>query len=246
MIIIQNPPMFSTSAAQRAAIKPQLDRLFPNFRTGGDYYRVAIKSRLIPGVTVLDAGCGQGGIITEFRPDINCLVGADLDLNALDQNPNLDERLFGDLAVIGKPDASIDLVVGEFVLEHLADPAAVLNELKRVIKPGGAMIWLTPNIRHPVMALSRLTPRIWHDWWKRKVLNKTEKVHAAHYRANTPETIKALTNQAGLRLEKIELAGNPEYLAVTRLMISPSIRLEKYLRDHHSTRQMYMVIVMKK
>lgn len=238
--------MFPDTAAQRAAIKPNLTRLFPEFRTGGDFYRQAIRQALKSGLVVLDAGCGQGGIISEFQPAIDHLIGVDIDREALKQNQYLNERLENDLSAISLPDVSVDLIVGEFVLEHLADPPAVLAELKRILKPGGQMIWLTPNIHHPVMALSRLTSRHWHTWWKRSVLHKSEQVHDAYYRVNTPRAINALAHKVGLIIEKLDLAGNPEYLAIAKPMVIPAIRLEKYLYNSHPHRQMYMVVTMVK
>jgi SAM-dependent methyltransferase len=43
------------------------------------------------------------------------------------------------------PDASFDIVGSINVLEHVDDPAAFLNELLRVLKPGGHLITACPN-----------------------------------------------------------------------------------------------------
>jgi len=50
------------------------------------------------------------------------------------------------------------MVVSEFVLEHLAHPSRVFAEAARILKIGGAFIFLTPNRLHPVMAASSMLP----------------------------------------------------------------------------------------
>jgi ubiquinone/menaquinone biosynthesis C-methylase UbiE len=51
-----------------------------------------------------------------------------------------------DLGVV--PDASYDFVVASHVLEHIANPLRALQEWKRVLKPGGALLALVPDRRH--------------------------------------------------------------------------------------------------
>lgn len=54
------------------------------------------------------------------------------------------------------PNASFDGLTFTYLLRYVADPAATLRELARVLKPGGAMA-----------SLDFLTPRnrFWHWWW---------------------------------------------------------------------------------
>jgi 2-polyprenyl-3-methyl-5-hydroxy-6-metoxy-1,4-benzoquinol methylase len=51
---------------------------------------------------------------------------------------------------------SFDLIVCLWVLEHLERPQAVLREVLRVLRPGGHFIFLTPNLRNPLLLLNRL------------------------------------------------------------------------------------------
>ena len=43
---------------------------------------------------------------------------------------------------------TFDLVFSDNVVEHLSDPNAVLNEVRRVLKPGGLFFAKTPNKKH--------------------------------------------------------------------------------------------------
>ncbi|HVF03311.1 MAG TPA: methyltransferase domain-containing protein [Frankiaceae bacterium] len=52
-----------------------------------------------------------------------------------------------DLQKIDLPDASLDVVMTSHVLEHVPDTSAALNELMRVLKPGGSVILLVPVLQ---------------------------------------------------------------------------------------------------
>ena len=58
--------------------------------------------------------------------------------------PNVD--IVADIAAIPFPDNSIDVVVLETVLEHVADPWSVVKEVHRVLRPGGSVVCSTPFV----------------------------------------------------------------------------------------------------
>jgi SAM-dependent methyltransferase len=66
------------------------------------------------------------------------LAGCDIDEVVLD-NPYLDhaEVIHPD-SPLPYPDNRFDLVVAQWVFEHVADPNHVAHELLRVVKPGGS------------------------------------------------------------------------------------------------------------
>jgi ubiquinone/menaquinone biosynthesis C-methylase UbiE len=119
--------------------------------------RRALGSR-IEGKALLDLGAGMGGLSVALMREIG-LEG--LRLQALDYNPDYcriarlrAERYALQLPIavgagehLPYPSASFDLVVCMDVLEHVADPRAVLAEIARVLKPGGTALTTVPN-RH--------------------------------------------------------------------------------------------------
>lgn len=56
----------------------------------------------------------------------------------------VDGVLREDLQDLSLPDASVDLVVTQDVLEHVLDPDAAWREIARVLRPGGAHLWTVP------------------------------------------------------------------------------------------------------
>ncbi|MEJ5222082.1 MAG: class I SAM-dependent methyltransferase [Tepidiforma sp.] len=67
----------------------------------------------------------------------------------------------GDAQALDFPDASFDTVIGTLVLCTIPDPAAALREIRRVLKPGGRLIfWEHVNAhgRAGRLALAAVTP----------------------------------------------------------------------------------------
>lgn len=92
------------------------------------------------GATVLDLGCGEGVLALLKRKGVS-LVGVDLSPELLTQarRNGYDEVYRADLNTLPFADATFDYVVSLDVLGHVSfeDKAAVLREIKRVLKPGG-------------------------------------------------------------------------------------------------------------
>lgn len=74
-------------------------------------------------------------------------------------NPFLDEAYcIGADGRIALEDGFIDVIVADYVFEHIEDPAACVSELGRVLKPGGWLCARTPYRWHYVALAGRLLP----------------------------------------------------------------------------------------
>jgi len=87
------------------------------------------------GGLVLDVGCG-------YRPLANCVTAQRY--IGLDYDPDQDVDVVGSALRLPFHDQSVDSALCTEVLEHVSDPALVLTELWRVLKPDGTLLITVP------------------------------------------------------------------------------------------------------
>lgn len=122
-----------------------------------------------------------------------------------------------------------DVVLCGDVLEHLQDPAAVLQKLRRRLAPNGYLVVSLPNIAHGSVRLSLLEGRFAYTPWG--LLDTT------HLRFFTLASIAALFNDNGLEmrdLRRIRLGLFESEIPVTASMIQPSV-VVRLLEDSEAT-----------
>lgn len=136
----------------------------------------------LPRRRVVDVGCGGGILAEAMARDGARVLGIDLaaplievaGLHALEAGIGVEYRLIaaGELAV-AEPGA-FDLVTCMEMLEHVPDPAAMIGELARLVRPGGDVIVSTLH-RTPLAFLvaivgaeyvARALPRGTHEYLK--------------------------------------------------------------------------------
>lgn len=145
------------------------DSRFPD---DGPAYAAAVEGLgLRPGHVVLDAGCGTGRALPPLRAAVGpggTVIGADLTPEMLDQAERAGRGgpggpatlLLTDVARLPLRDGALDAVFGAGLLSHLADPAADLRELARVVRAGGRLALFHPVGRAALAARHgrRITP----------------------------------------------------------------------------------------
>jgi len=107
---------------------------------------------------IVDIGCGDGALsflIAKNFPDAH-VVGCDTNQVAIDLARGKIREIYGggNLEFVHKSfencsfdEGSIDVVTMCDVIEHIDQTSSVLNEVKRVGKPGGVLVNTTPYIR---------------------------------------------------------------------------------------------------
>jgi SAM-dependent methyltransferase len=97
---------------------------------------------LPPGTRVLDAGCGEGVLVDEFRHT--------LAIEGVDQNYASERVRRGSVLDLPFEAASFDRALCLDVLEHLsfAEQPRAFAELFRVVRPGGELLVTVPNLAH--------------------------------------------------------------------------------------------------
>lgn len=210
-----------------------LQRFYPESTFGGYSDRdgtVAfygrIQSMLAPEMTVLDVGCGRGaGLVDDpvrwrrelrrLRGKCKRVIGIDVDPVGV-ENPGLDEfrLLRGGVSTWPVDDASVDLIVSDFVLEHIDDPAGFFAEVNRVLKPAGVFCARTTNRLGYVGLAASVVPNRRHA----RVLGTVQRdrkeidVFPTRYRANTVWRLRAELGRIGFEPVVYGYEAEPSYL----------------------------------
>lgn len=123
-------------------------------------------SYLPTGEAILDIACGTAANSAWLKERCR-YFGVDLSITAL-QRP-IDSKLrlaCADVDHLPFHDNSFGGVVATYVLEHAADPIGTLQEMCRVVKPGGRIVLLGPAWDFPFWFPNSLRSRGDNPWWR--------------------------------------------------------------------------------
>jgi len=112
-----------------------------------DSLDIPLRYLAVPGKgRMLDVGCSDGYVLKVAEELGWNAEGVDFDPQAVAYatRKGLKARL-GRLADQHLPDDSFDLVLMSHVIEHVHHPVATLDEIRRVLRPGGMLVVTTPN-----------------------------------------------------------------------------------------------------
>jgi SAM-dependent methyltransferase len=100
---------------------------------------------LLAHAQILDAGCGSGRNMVELAR-LGTVTGVELSGTSvqLARERDVGEVIEGSVMDMPFDDANFDLTVSLDVIEHLEDDIGALRELRRVTKPGGALLVTVP------------------------------------------------------------------------------------------------------
>ena len=221
-----------TALAERLLRKHYADSLHP-YRV----YENTVDALLSPRSTLMDAGCGRTApVLKKYRGRADRLIG--VELVEFTDIPEGIETYNADLARLPLPDACIDLIMSRSVFEHLTEPSAVYREFARVLRLGGAVVFLTANMWDYGTLVARMVPNRFHAAIVKRTEGRAEEdTFPTMYRTNTRRAVNGLAASAGLRVEAFAyLSQYPNYLMFNGALFFLGMCFEKVVSRYETLR----------
>lgn len=122
---------------------------------------------------LLEVGCGTQSVVSrrlrESKRSI-AVHGLDIEAYAL-ENKDVDEVYIANAEHMPFDDGAYDIVVSQYMLEHVHDYRKTLKEMARVVTKDGILVLRFPNPTSPEAIVTRLTP-FWFHVFFRKCIQK--------------------------------------------------------------------------
>ncbi len=214
-----------------------LDRYYDRSRgwiDGTTEFHALCRSVIPRGARILEIGPGPGGATSSVLATIGEVTGLDVDPEAK-RNAALQSIEIFDGGRFPFRDTSFDACASDYVLEHVADPALHLAEAARVLRPGGAYVFRTPNRFHYVGLVSSLTPHWFHLRVANRVRGLSDDDHEPYptfYRMNSRGRVVRAAAAAGMLVDQLRMVEKePSYGMSSRFLFYPFLAYERLVNS---------------
>lgn len=183
----------------------------------------------LAGATVVDLGCGEGQFDRALRSRGATVLATDLDLGAVRRAGEERGRAFAaNGGLLPLASSSVDGVFCSNVLEHTPEPLSLIDEIERVLVPGGwAYVswtnWYSPWGGHAIAPLHYLGPERGLRVWRRLFGEpRGTNLHGQNlWVTHIGSVLRAVGARPGLRL----LEAHPRYYPSQRWILKvPGLR----------------------
>jgi SAM-dependent methyltransferase len=166
-------------------------------------FYLRINALLFRDATLLDFGAGRGrqfdipdpGFpeeLQKFQGKVAKVIGTDV-YDGVRQHPYLDERYVTHSGeALPLQSSSVDIVVSDWVFEHIENPTQLVHEMQRIVKVGGWVCARTVNKWGCVGIGARVVPNRLHTSIVGKLIpvGRSEDVFSTFYRLNSLKDIR--------------------------------------------------------
>jgi ubiquinone/menaquinone biosynthesis C-methylase UbiE len=228
-------------------------RLAPGLRYSQQAFAEVLESEIAERPVWLDLGCGhqifadwmqaqQAKVLSRTRR----VVGVDLDLASLRAHKVYPDKVLASGYQLPFAPESFELVSANMVVEHVAEPAQLLNELRRVLKPGGRFLFHTPNRDTWSIRIATWTP----TWLKLKLIRLLENrlpddVFPTFHRLNRRADIERFAQAAGFKVVRVDFINSSALTsALGPLAIPELLWLRRLGRPGHEKARSNIVAVL--
>jgi ubiquinone/menaquinone biosynthesis C-methylase UbiE len=191
----------------------------PGWKDGTTLFHEICHAHARLGGEILEVGAGPTNATSAFLSSLGNLHGIDVS-EEVHGNVHLKSSALIEGSRYPYADGAFDLVVSNYVVEHVEDPSAHLTEIFRVLKPGGAYVFRTPNLMHYVALVSRFTAHRFHRLTANRLRGYKADKHdpwPTVYAMNTPASLRRHARSAGFEVVRLDLVEKePSYGMVAR------------------------------
>jgi SAM-dependent methyltransferase len=203
----------------RPSVEALTERFYhsrPDWVDGTSRFGSLVRKHLRSEYRILDLGAGSGKVgPVNFLGEVRTVIGIDSD-PYIRENTRIDHGVIGLAEHLPFRARSFDLVVSDWMVEHLVRPESAATEVYRILKPSGFFAFRTGNVRHYSYAIAAITPH----WFHQLVANRVRRLPAAkadpyptHYRMNSLKAVRDCLGRAGFVEEKLMMVEpEPSYL----------------------------------
>lgn len=185
--------MSSPDRSADGLIAQSVDPLRYDGQPDDEHEAAGLMRALMPsGVRVLDVGCGTGSIMTIVnRGKGNTVIGIEPDAQraavAASRGFQVHRGYFDE--PFREQCGNFDVIVFADVLEHLAEPASMLQDAKQVLAPNGRILFSVPNVAHWTVRAKLMSGK-----WE---YTSSGLLDATHLRWFTQSSLRGLFDQCG-------------------------------------------------
>jgi SAM-dependent methyltransferase len=143
------------------------------------------------------------------------ITGLDLDMDSLRDHTAYPDKVMASCYALPFASGSFDVACANMVVEHLDQPAKLLAELRRVLRPGGRFVFHTPNLRSPILRIISAVPdRVKIPFIRLLEGRKSKDVFPTHYCFNRSQDIERLAGQTGFRVASLNMISSSAFTSV--------------------------------
>ncbi len=153
--------------------------------TGGLYVDTLAKLIRPDDATLLEVGCGQGEVLVEARKRGFAVTGIEFSRHAADvANARLGTQAVhvGSIEDVPLSAGQFDAILAADVIEHVRDPKTFLIRARRLLRPGGLVILITPSL---------------DSWTRRFLQNRWLEYKVEHLSYFSTSSIRRLLDSCG-------------------------------------------------
>jgi SAM-dependent methyltransferase len=200
-----------------AGVRDYYEELWERLPAGAEPADLDLRRRFLraearPRDRALDLGCGDGTLTAELARTTALAIGAEVAQAAITRAARRHPELRFELIPIDGPlpfaDNEFDLVWSSEVIEHVADTARWLSEVRRVLAPGGRLALTTPSHGRLRLALGGI--------------ERYSEPLGDHLHLYTRRSLTALLHEFGFDPVEVRGAGGPPWMR--RLLLAHAER----------------------